>query len=416
MTDLSVPLVERVGGSVIDFDTHYYEPEDCFTRYIDPKFRELAIQPKGPEGARLWTMGNVAARTTPPGMYTDVVPPPGFAAKLFSGKVSDFDVGFSDVAGGSENSLPLLRIAEHPEFFEREARLKVIGDQGLEASLILPTGAFFGYYEWIENAEALCANYTAFNRWVEETWGFGSADGRVIGVPMLNLLNVDWAVRELQSVATAGAKFCWIPQGPVNGRSPADPCFDKFWASVEEIGIKPVFHIGEEVFFAENYAAHWGEDPKRHIGEYSALQFYLSVVDRAITDTLAALILHNLFGRFPGIEIVSIENGSSWIPTFLGQLDKSAKLGGMGACLGGPLTGLPSEVFKQHVYVNPFHEEELPEIVEIMGADRVLFGSDWPHGEGMERPLDYLSSVTAQVSDEDARKIMHDNAAGLLGL
>ena len=34
---------ERLGFPAVDADGHYYEPHDCFTRHIDPKFRERAV-------------------------------------------------------------------------------------------------------------------------------------------------------------------------------------------------------------------------------------------------------------------------------------------------------------------------------------------------------------------------------------
>jgi predicted TIM-barrel fold metal-dependent hydrolase len=52
------------------------------------------------------------------------------------------------------------------------------------------------------------------------------------------------------------------------------------------------------------------------------------------------------------------------------------------------------------------------EVAEIMGADRVIFGSDWPHIEGMPEPLDYVDELS-KFNDEDKRKILHDNSAAL---
>jgi predicted TIM-barrel fold metal-dependent hydrolase len=47
-----------------------------------------------------------------------------------------------------------------------------------------------------------------------------------------------------------------------------------------------------------------------------------------------------------------------------------------------------------------------------MGADRVLFGSDWPHIEGLPQPLDYLTET--KVLDEDQRRlVLHDNVRAL---
>ena len=57
----------------------------------------------------------------------------------------------------------------------------------------------------------------------------------------------------------------------------------------------------------------------------------------------------------------------------------------------------------------------MSEVVEWMGEDRVIFGSDWPHIEGMPQPLDYLSDV-AHFSETTRRKIMRENTVGLAEL
>ncbi len=66
------------------------------------------------------------------------------------------------------------------------------------------------------------------------------------------------------------------------------------------------------------------------------------------------------------------------------------------------------ETFRRHVWINPFWEDDVNEVAAIMGTDRVIFGSDWPHIEGMPQPLDYLEELTA-FSDEDRQKILRDN-------
>jgi predicted TIM-barrel fold metal-dependent hydrolase len=72
----------------------------------------------------------------------------------------------------------------------------------------------------------------------------------------------------------------------------------------------------------------------------------------------------------------------------------------------------PVETFRRHVWINPFWEDDVDEVVELMGADRVIFGSDWPHIEGMPRPLDYVAELKA-LDDDAQRLVMRDNARAL---
>lgn len=68
----------------------------------------------------------------------------------------------------------------------------------------------------------------------------------------------------------------------------------------------------------------------------------------------------------------------------------------------------PVEAFKRCVYVAPFWEDDFPKIAGLLGADRVIFGSDWPHPEGLKDPLALVDDL-AGMSDEDVEKIMGAN-------
>jgi predicted TIM-barrel fold metal-dependent hydrolase len=73
----------------------------------------------------------------------------------------------------------------------------------------------------------------------------------------------------------------------------------------------------------------------------------------------------------------------------------------------------PSDIFKKHIWVSPFPEEDVVRLVDTIGSDRVLFGSDWPHLEGTPEPIDYVASIE-KLDDASLRRIMRDNALGLI--
>jgi predicted TIM-barrel fold metal-dependent hydrolase len=137
--------------------------------------------------------------------------------------------------------------------------------------------------------------------------------------------------------------------------------------------------------------------------------------DRPIFDTMAALVLHNLFGRHPDLKVVSIENGSEWVPGLLKQMDKAADAATAagGLWLGGKVDGTPSDIFREHVYVCPFHEDNVDGLVKCLGAERVLFGSDYPHPEGIADPAAFTDCLEG-LDESSVRAIMRDNTADLL--
>jgi predicted TIM-barrel fold metal-dependent hydrolase len=75
----------------------------------------------------------------------------------------------------------------------------------------------------------------------------------------------------------------------------------------------------------------------------------------------------------------------------------------------------PVDAFRRNIWINPFWEDDVHEVVDCMGADRVIFGSDWPHIEGMPAPLDYLAELK-EFDDDDRRRILLDNVTELNAL
>jgi predicted TIM-barrel fold metal-dependent hydrolase len=60
------------------------------------------------------------------------------------------------------------------------------------------------------------------------------------------------------------------------------------------------------------------------------------------------------------------------------------------------------------VYISPFWEDNFTQYVDMVGADRVVFGSDWPHAEGMRDPLNFVDDL-AGLPQPDIEKIMGGN-------
>jgi predicted TIM-barrel fold metal-dependent hydrolase len=152
-------------------------------------------------------------------------------------------------------------------------------------------------------------------------------------------------------------------------------------------------------------------DPLYHQNLKSALFFG----DRSILDTMVSLVLGNVFGRFPRLRVATVELGCAWVEYCMHVLDHA----GVSItdryieAFGETVEERPSEVFKRHVWVSPFPEEDIARLVDAIGADRVLFGSDWPHAEGTEQPADYARYL-GKLGPEPARQILRDNALELL--
>jgi predicted TIM-barrel fold metal-dependent hydrolase len=399
---------------LIDIDNHYYEPYDAFTRYIEPEFTSAAVNiRKGPNGlGQVWIGDRRLASASV--TQTDWIGAPGSMRAYFAGMEEKFETAVGDgdarIGGLQDVTIDPKQI---PEFMNRDARLKRMDEQNLEAVLMLPTLGCTVEYELGDDTAAAAANVRAFNRWLEEDWGYAYRN-RIFAAPMFSLADVDAAVAELERVLAAGARAVLVRTGPVKGLSPADPRFDPFWARVAEAGVPVGLHIGDSGF-CEIYSSHWGERARPPVHKQTAFQVYTSFMERPISDTLAALILHNLFARFPSLKIMSIENGAGWVPALLRGMDKAWRSAKGRTGIGGEVVEKPSDVFRRHVYISPFPEDDIPSLIDRIGADRVLFGSDYPHPEGIAEPGDFADELTRS-SDAEIRAIMRDNNATLLGL
>jgi predicted TIM-barrel fold metal-dependent hydrolase len=390
--------MSELGYRINDADEHYYEPDDCFTRHIERAFRErtVRVERSGEGPGRMW-VGDERCHFFSVGVGDNVGPP---------GAMKAFLRGESEEGGNP--SLRAIDALAVPEFVDRKARLAKLDEQGVEACLMLPT-AGVGVEPQLRtprHREALYPSLRAFNRWLEEDWGYG-ADGRIYGAPLLSLLDLGEALAELERLLARGARFVVVTTGPVEGRSPGDPHFDPFWARVEEAGIVVVYHIGRTPF-SEIYNVPWGLRPHPPSHRHSLMEYYLSFTERPITDTLTALVGDNVFGRFPGLRIWSVEYGSSWVAPLLRKLDHIARLFSKDLWRFGAPPARPSELLRKHLWVSPFFEDDVVALSETLGTEHVLAGSDYPHPEGLASPAEFAAEV-ASLPPTSQRLILRDN-------
>ena len=132
-------------------------------------------------------------------------------------------------------------------------------------------------------------------------------------------------------------------------------------------------------------------------------------------ETFSSLIYSNLFSRFPKLQVISGEHGCEWIPLFTRKLDKMRGMGRNGRWIGGQLKERPSETFKRHFKVIPFWEDDVSAVVEYVGAEVLLGGSDFPHAEGLAFPTQLVEHLSMLDGDQK-RMVMRETGMSLLGL
>ncbi|HEY7439140.1 MAG TPA: amidohydrolase family protein [Acidimicrobiia bacterium] len=378
-----------------DADHHYYEALDAFTRHLPAGAGPRTVQWCEIDGRRYHVVG---------GKVSHAVANPTFDPIAKAGALHEY------FRGNPEQRFPLEFLREREpiraEYRDRDARLAVMNEQGLDEIWLFPTLGMLYEELLVHDPEAVTITFTAFNRWVAEDWGFAHRN-RIFAAPYVSLCDLDWATSELEWALAQGARTIvmrpaaqFTATGP---RTPGDPAFDPFWARVQEAGITVVVHAGDSGYTSNGYARDGFAATFDGANRPSIKMLHM---ERAIYDFLASLIFDRLFTRFPGVRIASVENGSEFLPDLFRKLTSQHRR------IPGFFPEDPIESFRRNVWINPFWEDDPYEVAELMGVDRVIFGSDWPHIEGMPEPLDYLRELK-DFSDADRRRIMRDNAAAL---
>jgi predicted TIM-barrel fold metal-dependent hydrolase len=385
----------------VDADNHYYESLDAFTRHLDRAFAQRGV------------------RVVHDGSHTEIliagklnrfIPNPTFDPVIVPGCL---DLQFRGRIPEGVDARTLTRVEPISDAYrDRDARLAKMDVQHLDAALLFPTFGCGVEQALRHDVPATVASLTAFNRWLEDDWGYSYRD-RIIAAPMISLADPATAVQEIDRVLALGARVVHVRPAPVptggeKGRSLGDKAHDPVWARLAEAGVPVAFHLGDSGYNAMLGAPWGGADDFAPFREPDVLGEVI-IGDRAIHDTMASLIVHGVFRRHPHLRVASIENGSDWIYPLVKGLKKLANRA------PSLFPEDPLDTIRQHIWVTPYYEEDIRRLADTIGVGQVLFGSDWPHGEGLAEPASFVDELTA-FSPDEVDRIMRTNCAGLVGL
>jgi predicted TIM-barrel fold metal-dependent hydrolase len=383
--------------SVFDADNHMYETQAALTRHL-PRSHKGAVRFVDIEGRT-----KIALR----GVISDFIPNPTFEVVARPGCQEEyFRVGNPE--GKSYREIMGEPMRAIPAFREPGPRLAVMDSQGIDRALMFPTLASLVEERLRDDPDLTHIVIHALNEWIHEEWSFNYQD-RIFAVPIITLPIVEKAIEELEWLLERGAKTVLIRPAPVPGlrgsRSFGLPEFDPFWQAVVDADLTVCLHASDSGY--TRYQADWtgpGEWTPFKPDPFRAL----TMGKRAIEDTMAALVCHGALTRFPTLRIASIENGAEWVTPFLTHLEEVHRR------MPQAFDEDPLEAFKRNVYINPFHEDDVDKLIDIVGVDHIMFGSDYPHAEGLAEPLSYLTRLRDDLPASDVQRIMGGTIARLL--
>jgi predicted TIM-barrel fold metal-dependent hydrolase len=290
----------------------------------------------------------------------------------------------------------------HPGGSDPVARLADMDLEGIDQAVLFPS---IGLYAWaITEPAAAVSVAKAYNDWLSS---YCRADPlRLFGAAMLPVQDPTAAVSELRrAVGSLGLTAAFVRPNPCMGRSLSDPAYEPLWSAAEELEVTIGVHEGSSVIVPT-----LGSDRP-----FNAL--VLHAISHSFEEMLsfAQLAAFGVFDRHPDLRFVFLESGGGWVPFWIERLDEQAETFG-DFCPDMRLR--PSEYFARQCWISyEVDEKTLPALLPFIGADRVVWGSDYPHHDAtFPGALDALRRTIAPLGPAEKALVLGENAATLYRL
>lgn len=363
---------------IISADSHVAEPEEAY-REIDPAFRARAPRLVHDE------KGNA-------GMLVDGLPTPVPMAFILAAGRRPEDIG-----------KPARWETLNPAGYEPKARLALIDSEGIDAEVIFPSvGMILCRVKDLAYRKA-CND--AYNRWLE---GFCSvAPERFLGLATVTLRTVEEGIEELRQARAMGMKGVMLPGDPAI-EDYDHPCYDPFWEAAVELGLPVHFHIltsdNDDLSVMFNRKT---RGPK--------IAQFMSII-RGVQDILLMFVFGGVFERHPKLRVVCAEADAGWVPHFLYRMDHAYKRHRYWLETG-KLSKLPSEYFRENIYLTFQDDFAATHLTELSPTNRLMWASDFPHNDGTyPHTREVIQKLTEGMSPADRARIVGGNVSALYGL
>jgi uncharacterized protein len=368
---------------LIDADSHVMEPGDLWERYLEPRYRDRAIRIVETDGVEQLVMGgDVILAGTLAGLGGAHVHPRN---QLFNGT---------------------MRYADgcHPASYDPSARISLYDDWGVSSGVVFPTIGILPFPN--DDNELASAYCRAYNTWQSEF--AADAAGRVLPIAHVNLGDLDTAIAELERCLALGFKGVFVAPEPVGDIRPGDPHFDPFWQRCAEAGVPACLHV--VVRFG---GAGVPYEPWLRAGAGMVFGFSLGAPGQII-PTVASMVLDGVFDRVPSLKVLCVEAGCGWAAHLMDRLDEKYELLSF---MGTPLQRRPSEYLESNVwYVAEPEERSIGAMLELVGEDRILWGSDFPHIDSKLDAADLIRASIRSLSATRQAAVLGANAAKVFNL
>jgi predicted TIM-barrel fold metal-dependent hydrolase len=338
-------------NEVIDSDGHVVEPDTVWKEFAEPAFRDQLDQPGG--GVQLLGMQRA---------YPEFFARP--AQRLTEGESWATDVGTD--TWDEESRTKMARPGGH----DPRARLVDMDAEGIDAAVLYPTSML----TWTEDAALFGAACRAYNNWLRSYCS--AAPTHLFGVGVVPLQDIEAAVAEMRRcVDELGFKAVMLrPAAYRGGKKLNHADYDPFWRAAGDlgcpIGVHPSPHGDMPNACSLLGLSDGVTDPSAGLalqqGITNAFDLQLAV---------ALFVLGGICERHPELRVAFLEGTGGWIVPMLERFDHQFKVFG-----STDQKSLPSELFARQCVIS-FDPDEvaLAFTAEHLGADKILWASDYPH-------------------------------------
>jgi predicted TIM-barrel fold metal-dependent hydrolase len=365
----------------ISADSHVTEPGDCYVERIDPRFRDRA----------------------PVAMTDETV---GAVMVIDRGR-SRIPYGILAAAGRPADEIGLQRYVGwdelHPGGWDPIERVAEQRRDGVAAEVIYPSvGMLLCNHP---DADYKKACFDAYNGWMAE-FQSGAPD-RLIGLGQTALRSVDEGIADLQRVKDLGLHGVMLPgyaachdEGDYD-----DPRWDPLWRAAVELGLPLSFHI----------LTSGNDQPTNPQYRGPKMNSFLGII-RGCQDIIGTLIFGGVFERNPGLKVVCVEADAGWVPHWMYRADHAMKRH-RNWLTAASLSRLPSEYFRDNVYVTFQDDWVAFHVTGMLNPERLMWASDHPHADStFPDSQRVLAEHTAGLDDRVRDDIVWRNCSRLYGL
>lgn len=277
---------------------------------------------------------------------------------------------------------------------------------GVVGSVIYPSEALLAYS--IPDSDLCSATMRAYNDYIAEFCAHDTA--RLKGIGLVNVDDPSEAVAEMKRVRDIGLEGIMITVLPPADRAYDHPMYEVIWSAAVDLELPISMHVATGR--SSLSASEKQESLQKGVTEAA---FYLQ--DHFVRKSLGEMIFSGVFMRHPKLRVGSIEHEVCWAPFFLFQADYVyTDRPVRGDWLRFPDGTLPSDYFKQNVFMS-FQEDKVGiRVRDVVGVDSLMWGSDYPHTEStFPRSREITDEILADVPLSEKHAILRDNAAELYG-